>query len=198
MIKVRVSQPTSEPITLAEAKLWIPGAEDAWLSAMIPMVREVVELWTSRVLAQSTWKVGYNADEIRKVMRLPIRPVSAITSCEIYLPDGTQINLAPVPQHRIFGEFVVHWADVSEITRYDLDTENALVLTVTAGYPSSVDIPSLLRIGMREILAYWHQNRGEGFSLTGAVRESGVGAATVPPPVPLWVRQRLADMVHAC
>jgi uncharacterized phiE125 gp8 family phage protein len=198
MIKVRVSQPTSEPITIADAKLWLPGADDAWLSAMIPMVREVVELWTSRVLAPSTWKVAFDADETAKVMRLPIRPVSAITSCEIYTPDGTQVSLSPVPQHRIASEYVLHWAHVEDITTHDLDSENALVLTVTAGYASPAEIPSLLRIAMREILAYWYQNRGEGFSLTGAVREAGVGSATVPPPVPIWVRQRLADMVHAC
>jgi len=198
MIKVRLTHPVSEPLTLADAKLWLPGAEDAWLLAMIPMVREVIELWTSRVLAPSTWTVAYDADEIAHVMRFPLRPVSAITACDAYQADGTRISISPVPQHRIVNEYVLHWADPEDIMRYDLDAEDALILTVTAGYPAASEIPSLLKVAMREILAYWSQNRGEGFSMTGAVRESGLGSATVPPPVPVWVRQRLADMVHAC
>ena len=88
--------PSSEPITLAEAKLYLrvdTTADDALITALITAARETVERYTSRALVTQT---------ITQVLdcfpgfgfRLAVHPVQSITSITYKDSNGSDQTLA--------------------------------------------------------------------------------------------------------
>src|SRR5688572_29997630 len=77
----RVSAPASEPLTLAEAKLYLRvdhTNEDALIGDMIVAARMTAESWLKRSLISQAWKLSYD-DGIPDIVWLPMGPVSSIT-----------------------------------------------------------------------------------------------------------------------
>ena len=77
---------STEPVTLAEARLFITpdttsDSENAMITAMIKSAREMIEEFCDLTLGEKTIQVFYHADEVEaKRVRLPAGPHSAMTS----------------------------------------------------------------------------------------------------------------------
>ena len=86
MVKVlRLSEPSSEPITTAEAKARLDvtfSDDDDQIAAMISAGRRAVEDYCNRAFVQATWAVLYDGDlpSERTSLCLPLPDVSAVTS----------------------------------------------------------------------------------------------------------------------
>lgn len=74
----RLAAPSSEIVTLAEAKAQLRvthDAEDAHIAALIEAAREAVEEFTRRSLVRCTWRAEYEClDGIPATLRLPRPP----------------------------------------------------------------------------------------------------------------------------
>lgn len=89
--------PTSEPVTLAEAKKQLEIAatdtsHDVQLSEAISEAREQWESDTDSVCCFTTFKI--NTDELYDCMLLPKRPISSITSIKYYNSLNSQVTLS--------------------------------------------------------------------------------------------------------
>lgn len=133
---VVVTAPTVEPITLAEARAQCRithGMDDGLLAGLILEAREWAHSCTRRVLCETTY--DYYLHDFERVIRLPVGPVSAITSIQYYdtlnalqtLPeaqyDADLRSLAPM----IYQASGYEWPDV-------YDRTNAVVVRFVAGY----------------------------------------------------------------
>lgn len=86
-----ITAPTTEPITLAEAKNYLKQdftGDDAIITAMIVTARQYVEEYTQRSYAAKTLRVTFATTE--SDFRLPYPTVGTITAAEVLTsPDAT-------------------------------------------------------------------------------------------------------------
>lgn len=131
-----VTPPSSEPVTLAEAK-WqcrvTSSSEDDKLNHLIGWAREEVEKFTGTKLVEQTVRI--TAKSWDDLARLPIGPLAAVSSILYLDEDGTERTLdssvyetnlrGVVPEIRLkIGQ---SWPVVREVS-------DAIRVTVTAGY----------------------------------------------------------------
>jgi uncharacterized phiE125 gp8 family phage protein len=79
-----VTGPTTEPVTLAQAKaalLYDRDDQDVFLSTLIASARERCEQFTGRAFGVQTWELG---TEARPLVEVPYPPLVSITSVTAY------------------------------------------------------------------------------------------------------------------
>ena len=175
---VLVTPPAVEPVTLAEAKLWIKvdhDDEDALISSLITAARTAAEDYTRRAFITQTWKltldssgggsvpdwlpagtydlpVNYFSGDIPTALVLPRQPVQTITSISTYDTDGTGTVFAPA-NYTISGTRLV----INEYWPSNLRTYGGAEITYVCGYgaaASSVPEPIKTAIKMHVQLMY--------------------------------------------
>lgn len=116
--------PSSEPITLSEAKLYLRvdnSADDALITALITAARETVERYTSRALVTQT--VTQVLDGFPGFgFRLAVHPVQSITSITYKDSNGDTQTLA---------------SSIYMLDNYEMP--NAVVLKANQQFPSTYD-----------------------------------------------------------
>jgi uncharacterized phiE125 gp8 family phage protein len=166
--------PTVEPLSLAEAKLHlgIGDAETQWdgyLPELVKAARSFTERRANVAMLNQT--VTLNLDCFPQVIRLPIGPVSAITSIKYYDTAGVQQTLAGANYEcdfrtkpaRIRPAYLKSWPT----TR---DTFNAVEVIFPAGYgAASTAVPPDLIHAVKLLLSHWFENREAVGSVGGPV-----------------------------
>lgn len=151
----RVTAPASEPVTAAEAKLYlrVDGSdEDALIGDLIVAARMVAENWLKRSLITQAWKVAYD-DGIPESVWLPMGPVSSVTSVVIVNHDASMQTV----------DSTNYWLNAAQ---------NALVLntsligfrveiTYATGYGNAAAVPKPIKQGMLAHIAAMYDCRGE-------------------------------------
>lgn len=87
----RVAAPADEPLTLAEAKLYLRvdhDIEDLLINDLIVTARLTAEEWLKRSLVTQSWKLAYDAC-LPECVALPMGPVNGITSVTVVNRDNT-------------------------------------------------------------------------------------------------------------
>jgi hypothetical protein len=164
------------------------------------MIVEWLELELGRSLAPASWIVWLDRSELAQYMRLPITPLIAVQSATAYLSDSTPQSIT-VGGMSVSGPHLyipdATWASLSGLSLREI---RALQLVVSAGHghAATTPVPQAIQLAMRELIAYWHQHRGEGYSLLRSVpQDVGTGGGyQTSPPVPQWVLRRLANYYH--
>lgn len=168
--------PTSEPVTLAEAKAQCSldtSDFDALLERYIQGAREFVEADTDLRLMPQT--LVMRLDKFPSEILIPVAPVSAISGITYYDKAGVVQTLSTD----------VYRADIySAPARITLATSqswpvpeirpNAVAVTLTAGYASAAMVPAVAKQAILLIVADWWKNRET------TPMPSGSGAANVP------------------
>jgi uncharacterized phiE125 gp8 family phage protein len=80
-----ITPPTSEPITLAEAKLFLRvdgNTEDALISSLIIAARQKAEAWLRRSLLSQVWKIQQALPDTTKIT-LPLAPIQEILLVQV-------------------------------------------------------------------------------------------------------------------
>lgn len=158
----RTVQPQSEPLTLAEAKLFLRidnSEEDELVSDLIRVARHAAEHFLQRSLITQSWMLSFDDYAPAKVL-LPRGPVQSVTSVTLVARDG--------------GETVV-----SDTTYYLNAGKEALVFDVTpishmveidyvTGYGEAADVPEDIKQGMLGHIADLYDNRAMHASLSDA------------------------------
>jgi uncharacterized phiE125 gp8 family phage protein len=156
------SPPTAEPITLAEAKLYLKldtTSDDDLVTTLITAARARAEWHTGRALITQSWTLWL--DTWPDIVTIPLPPLQAVTSVTTYTQDDTAHTVDP-------STYIVDHA-ANRLARKQtcaaptgLRRINAIAVTFTAGYgAAATDVPALLREAILELIAFLYENRGE-------------------------------------
>jgi uncharacterized phiE125 gp8 family phage protein len=155
-----VTPPTSEPVTIAEAKMQLhigasDDSHDVELSAMIAAAREEWERDTSTALITRT--IEHRTAKFESVIRLTISPVASIESIKYIDQDGAEQTVAS-------GDYYLDLDEVrfkSSFVRPQLENRSeAVKIRYIAGYGAdSRFCPELDRMAIRLSLANRFEDR---------------------------------------
>ena len=154
------SAPTFEPVSLAEIKQWLNidgGQDDAVVASLIAMSIDSLQRSLGHRLADR--EVVIEFDQFSNFLKLPVSPVSAITSVTYLDSQGTRQTVDPVTYRSKLNTLIPHvkaerWPSGSQIE-----------VTVRAGYTSAETVPATLKHAVAVMVADHYLNReGEGTS----------------------------------
>jgi len=157
-----LTAPTSEPITLAEAKKQCElsltdTAHDDQLMMLIQAAREQWEHDTDSACLTQTWTVTLECF-LDDVIYLPKRPVASVTHVKYYDSGNTLQTLSTSvyaldPAARAIRlKYLQAWPDA--VYRWD-----AITITYVCGYASAALVPAIHKAAMRLLIGHYFENR---------------------------------------
>ena len=152
---VRTSVSGTEPITLAEAKLYLRvdgTSEDSLIADLITAVREHAEEYLKRSIVAQTWQLTLD-DYAPKRVYLPKGPVSAVNSVNIIDNRGNSEAVNSEMYQLVPGR------DELEITQ--IIYAHHVQIEYQTGHANSSDVPRSINYGMLSHLAALYDCRGE-------------------------------------
>jgi len=167
-----VSLPAVEPVTLAEAKAQLrldTDADDAYVSALIVVARERVELFLRRALITQTFEYTIDQFPANKYLiyttsfiDLPRPPLQSVEWIKYIDTAGNQQTLPPDnyvvdASSNEMGRVALAWNQFWPITRWSI---NSVLIRFTAGYGDAAqDVPQSIRHGILIELSNLYENR---------------------------------------
>ncbi len=151
----RMTAPASEPVTLAEAKLYLRvdnTADDTLIGDMIVAARMAAEHFLRRSLVTQAWKVSYD-DYVDVCTPLPMGPVTAITAVESVARDGSTQTVATTAYTLNAAQDAVNFDFIVIGFRVDI--------TYATGYGSASAVPAPIKQGLLAHIASMYDTRGE-------------------------------------
>lgn len=175
----RTVAPTTEPLTLTEAKAWLRidvTDDDSLITNLITVVREACENYTNRSLITQTWTTYYDTWQrdphifISTGIRLRHGPVQSITSLTIFGNDDSS-NVWPNTNYFLDpnGERLVFRLNIT----YPFFTRpgNGIQIIYVTGYSDTeTSIPASLKQGMLHLLSHLYEHRETTDALPPAVQ----------------------------
>lgn len=160
-----ITGPTTEPVTLSEAKKQLFLAEsdtsqDVELLARIQAAREQWENDTDSVSFTQTLSVNAPSFAGREIV-LPSRPIQSVTHVKYYDDSNVLQTLSSANYSLDAKERTIRlaWSATWPTTYIRWD---AVVVTYVAGYASVAVIPQVVKQAMLLLIAYYHYgNRGD-------------------------------------
>ncbi|MBN8531726.1 MAG: phage head-tail connector protein [Alphaproteobacteria bacterium] len=151
----RTVAPGAEPLTLAEAKLYLRvdgSTEDTLITSLIASVRQAAEEYLRRSLITQSWKLSFN-DGAPGEVALPRGPVQSITSVVLKDRDGDSETYSA-------GNYYLNARKDALV--FDAEPYAHLVeITYQAGYgAAAANVPDMLKAGMLAHLASLYDGRG--------------------------------------
>jgi uncharacterized phiE125 gp8 family phage protein len=148
-----LAPPASEPITLADAKLYLrvdDGHEDTLIEALIKAARDAVEVATGRSLISQKW--CWESDGAVKALVLPLArgPVQAIDAVKAMQFDGSEVTLAEVDYQLLAGD---------QLLLKRIPAHAQLRVEYTAGATDATNIPAALVQAVRLLSAHYYAAR---------------------------------------
>lgn len=158
----RGAAPAAEPLTLAEAKLYLRvdgGAEDALIADMLTTVREAAEGYLGKSLMTQGWVMTYQ-DYAPSCVPLAKGPVQSVESVVTRDRNGNATTLLAARYHLSPVEDALH-LDAALMA-------HAIEVHYTVGYGDADDVPSSVRQGMLVHLAALYEDRLGGMTIPPA------------------------------
>lgn len=189
---VRQTAPSTEPVSLSEAKEHCRvdiSDDDAYISTLISVAREVVEDRLDQTLMQTVWEARYDSFPMWELV-LPRPPAAAANVTIIYRDEGGvnqtitsdagdfQADHRTVPA-RVYPNYAATWPAV----RGD---ENSVTVRWTAGHASASDVPAVARHAILLLVGHWYATR----------EPVTVGMTSQNAPVPLTFETLMAHASH--
>lgn len=165
----QLTVPTTEPVTLAEAKLWCrieddDTAQDAMVLLLITAARERAEEITARAFARRTFELrldAFPADD--SPIWLPYPPLVSVEYLTYGTSDGdVSVSGSPQAWHADLGGdslpgrlaplYGASWPSA-------LEQPGSVRIGYTAGYVTSSAIPRKVRLWMQSRISTWFEFR---------------------------------------
>lgn len=164
MSAILLTPPALEPVSLADAKLFLRVAhddDDDVIAALIAAARVYIEAQTRRALIDQAWRL------VRDVWpasgRLPVLPVplKQVTAIRVSDADG-------VPHLLDVDDFGIDAVSAPAVLAFERGAPRApgklaagIEIDLSAGYGDAADdVPEPLRQAIRMLVAHWYENRG--------------------------------------
>jgi uncharacterized phiE125 gp8 family phage protein len=153
-----VSNPTAEPITLAEAKAnlrYDASDEDAGITALIVAAREAAENYCERSFAVKDYEV--TLDSFPSAIRLSFPPILTVASVKYVDTSGVLVTMDPTA-YAVDVDSEPGWVLPAYGTQWPqtLEVANAVRVRYTAG-----QCPDGVKQAIRMMVAHWFENRGD-------------------------------------
>lgn len=156
-----VTAPSSEPITLEEAKAYLrvdDSTEDTLISALITAARRKFENDTLHYLLPQTWELYLNRDEISsEPISINKSDITAISSVKYYDSSNTQQTLSTSDYQTAISGKPSCIQIITMPTIYD--RLEAMVIRFTLGYTNAAAVPEDIKLAIKLLLATWYENR---------------------------------------
>ena len=156
-----VTEPTVEPITTAEAKLYLKvdiSDEDALIAELIKAARIMAENYTGRQLVTATWELYL--DEFPEVIELYRCPVGSVTSIKYYDSDNV---LQTLSTDYYTVDAVSQPARIAEAPDYAWpsteDRVNAVIVKYDAGYGLAASVPEPFKVAIKLTVGHLYETR---------------------------------------
>lgn len=155
----RITGPTAELVTLAEAKAHlrvVTTDEESVITMLITAAREFCEDVARRSFVSQTFELSLDAWPISP-LTLPLQPTSSITSIKYVDSDGTTQTVDPTVYRldggKVFPASGKNWPSAS------LQPYGAIKVRYVAGYGNAAAVPAKYKQAVLLTLAHWFQNR---------------------------------------
>lgn len=162
----RITEPSTSPVTLAEAKTYLRvdgSADDTGVQAMIDAAVSFIEDYIGRSIVAQAWRV--TIDDFADAIVLRRGPVTSITSVQYYDTAGALQTVSAADytlDNASDPAFLVRNTDA--VWPATMDGVNAVQINYATGYAT---IPAAIKHAVLVVLGYWFDNRD--------------GAASMPP-----------------
>jgi uncharacterized phiE125 gp8 family phage protein len=156
-----ITAPTSEPITLSEAKLYLKvdnSDEDALITALIVAARDSCERYTNMAFFTQTWEAYF--DYLPTLIEFNKSPIQSITKIEYYDSANTlqtlssslyDVDLVGSPVRIRKGKNMTYPEVYQRL--------NAVKITFVAGVTSTAAIPEQIKLALKLTLGHFYENR---------------------------------------
>jgi uncharacterized phiE125 gp8 family phage protein len=158
-----VTEPDSEPLSLAEAKEHVKPAEgvaseNSRLERAIAAVRELAEQETKRALITQTWRK--TLDEFPDAIRLDHPPIQSVVHVKYYGADGNQITLDEA-SYQLDNESEPGWIVPAPGYAWPgtQSRANAVEVEYVAGYANAAAVPAGIKQWMLALIGAVFDNR---------------------------------------
>ena len=166
-----VTAPTVEPLTAAEAKLYLRvdnTTENTLINGMIHSARQMVETYTRRALMTQTWDFRYPwFMDTRRPLIIPKAPLQSVTSVTYLDEDGISQTLGSSNYAvRTFAGYAAGRGYVElkdDVSLPSVYTDAIMPVTVRAvcGYGAAADVPEGLKMAIYLMLGDLYEQRQE-------------------------------------
>jgi len=150
----RITAPASEPVTLAETKLYLrvdSSDEDALITDLIVTARMNAEQWLKSSLISQTWKLVYD-DYINESVAIEMTPIINIVSVIVINRDLSSQTISS-------DSYYLNAART--MLTFDTRIDGFLIeITYNAGYGNSSQVPSPIKYGILAHIAAMYDERG--------------------------------------
>lgn len=182
-----VTPPASEPVTVAEAKLWLRqdiDDDDALIGSLITAARSYAEVVQKRQLMSATYKLALDQfpvwqrswGNVGPSIVLPLPKLQSVTSVKYVDMSGTQQTLST-------GRYVVDViSQPGRITPVYWQTwptirpqTGAVEVVYVAGYADAASVPEATKTAIKMLVAHWYRNR-EAVGTVGGKLEFSVAS----------------------
>lgn len=162
MALVEVTPPAAPAVLLEDVKLYLRldhDAEDLLLESLVEAATEYAETALGQQLVNATWR--YELDCFPETIRLPLPPLSSVTSIIYDDVDGTAQTLAAamytVDADSRPARIVPAYGEVWPVT---YDHLAAVRILFIAGYGvSAAFVPDNIQTAIKMLAAHWYQHR---------------------------------------
>lgn len=186
MTPIIITQPSSEPITLAEAKDHLRVVvvdEDSYITALIVAARMMIEQRTGRAMMPQRWKIGMDA--FCAVTRLPGAPLAATPGLLIKYFDVDNVEQTVNNTVYTLNKYV----EPAEVTLAQSQSWPAftsvaggVTMEYDVGYANAAAVPAPLKQWMLLAIGALYENREQVYAgaETYALPESFMGLLWQP------------------
>jgi uncharacterized phiE125 gp8 family phage protein len=161
-----VTAPTSEPLTIAAAKLHLREDGDdqnGVIEGLITAARQHVEKYTRRALLPQTWDLVLDTFPCGAIM-LPLAPVTAISSVAYYDTAGTLQTWSaslyrthlPTGPWAMPGQLEPIYGESYPSTQ---NRSQAVTVRFVAGYANAAAVPGPILAGLKILVGHWYESR---------------------------------------
>ncbi len=155
----RVVEPASEPVTLAEAKLYlrVDGSdEDTLISEMIVAARVAAEQYLRRSLITQQWKLVFNTHAPMDVF-LPMGPVQSVVSV-VTVAEDSSTEAVSSTLYRLS-------ASKREICFEQVISAHQVEITYGTGFGDPEDVPAPVKQGIFAHISEMYDGRSRATAL---------------------------------
>lgn len=150
----RVTAPASEPVSLAEAKLYLrmdSTSEDSLISDLIVAARMSAEIYLKSSLISQSWKLVYN-DYLDAEVSLLMPPVVGVSSVAVVNRDGTSETIAPANYYLNAAKNILLFDNY--VSGFSIE------ITYNTGYGNAAQVPQPIKYGILAHIAAMYDERG--------------------------------------